>query len=106
MAAKKYSWVLNPTDGMLCFADTVSFQTVTKLWELTEATPFHDAELVQATKDINKILSALEKKNKDLTRKLSFIRFGNQHFLVWARYGVGQLNDEETVIRELKLKVE
>lgn len=102
----KYSWVLNPTDGLLCFEDLTSFQTVTKLWEVTELTTFHDAELAQATKDINAILSGLEKSNKDSTRKLSFIRFRNQHFLVWARYGaVGQLDKEETVIKELKLKV-
>lgn len=105
MAPKRYTWNLDP-HGMMCYQDISSYQTVTNLWELTEVTPFHDAELAQATKHINAILSGLEKNNKDSTRKLSFIRVGNQHFLVWAKYGVGQLDDEETVIKELKLKVE
>ena len=102
---KTYSWSLDPS-GMLCFQNPQSYQTVTGLWEVTELTDFHDAELAQATKEINAILSGLEKSNKDSERELSFIRFRDRHFLVWARYGaVGQFDEDETVIKELKLKV-
>jgi len=100
-----YSWSLGP-HGLLCFRDPETFQTVHKLWETTELTEFHDAELRQATKEINGILSALEKGNKDSERKLSLIQFQNQHFLVWARYGaVTQFDEEKTIIKEFKLKV-
>ena len=102
---KTYSWWLDP-EGMFCHKSPDSYQTVTNLWEVTELTAFHDAELAQATKEINAILSGLEKSNKDSQRELSFIRFGDRHFLVWARYGaVGQFDEDETVIKELKLKV-
>src|SRR4029077_12817153 len=100
-----YTWTLNPS-GMLCYVDPANFQTVTKLWEVTELTPFHDAELRQATKEINAILRTVEKSKKDKSRKLSFIRFRNRHFLVWARYGaVSQFDEDKTIIKALKLKV-
>jgi hypothetical protein len=69
-------------------------------------TPFHDAELAQATKEINAVLSRLEKGNKDSGRKLSLIEFQNRHLLVWAEYGaVGPYDDEATIIEALGLKV-
>jgi hypothetical protein len=103
---KTYTWALDP-HGMLCWINPESYQTITKLWETTEATAFHDAELAKATKAINAILGQLEKNNKDKERKVSFIRFRDQHFLVWARYGaVGQHDDEKTIIKELKLKID
>jgi len=101
---KTYTWLLNP-HGMYCYDDIDSFQTVTRLWETTELTEFHDAELKQATKEINGIFSALEKSNKDPERNLSFILFQDQLFLVWAKYGaVGSFEDEKTIFKELKLK--
>ncbi len=103
--SQTYSWTLNP-HGMLCLPDKESYQTLTNLWETTELTAFHDADLAQATKQINGILSRLEKSNKESERKLSFIRFRNRHFLVWARYGAfGPLDQDKTIIRELKLKI-
>jgi hypothetical protein len=102
--SQTYTWVLDP-HGLICYHSPDSFQTITKLWETTERTGFHDAELAQATKEINGILSALEKRNRDSERKLSFIQFQNQHFLVWARYGaVGPHDDPTTLIKALKLK--
>jgi hypothetical protein len=102
----KYSWMLQPM-GMLCFVAPDSYQTLTKFWETTELSNFHDAELQQGTKEINEILSGLEKANQDPKRKLSLVRFHNRHFLVWARYGaIGQWDDEKTVVNALKLKVE
>ena len=103
---KTYSWYLGP-HGLICYSYPQSYQTITKLWGTTEFTDFHDAQLAQATKEINGILDQLEKNNKDKERKLSFIRFRNQHFLVWARYGaVGQHDDEKTIVEELKLKID
>jgi hypothetical protein len=103
---KTYSWMLDP-HGLTCYASTDSYQTITKLWGTTELTAFHDAQLAQATKEINGILDQLEKNNRDKERKLSFIRFRNQHFLVWARYGAtGQHDDEKTIVKELKLKMD
>jgi hypothetical protein len=100
-----YSWTLDPT-GMICFASPDSYQTVTNLWESTELTDFHDAELAKATKEINAILGGIEKSNKDPGRKLSFIRFKNQRLLVWAGYGaVGPDDDHKTIVKALKLKV-
>ena len=100
-----YTWLLSP-HGMLCYIDPESYQTVTKFWETTELSAFHDAQLAQATSEINGILGQLEKNNKE-ERKLSFIRFRNQLFLVWAEYGaIGQHDDEETVMKELKLKID
>ena len=42
-----WSWSLDP-HGMICFPSPESYQTVTKLWETTELTAFHDAELAKA----------------------------------------------------------
>jgi hypothetical protein len=100
-----YTWLLSP-EGMLCMISHDSYQTLTDLWETTALSVFHDAELATATRQVNKILSDLRRSNKDSTRTLSFIRFRNQHFLVWARYGaVTAMDDERTVVRELKLKM-
>ena len=100
-----YSWWLDPM-GMLCFISDAASQTLTNLWEATELTAFHDAELAKATKEINSILSGLEKNNKDPNRKLSFILFQNRHFLVWAGYGaVGPFDDEKVIAEGFKLKV-
>jgi hypothetical protein len=54
--------------------------TVIKLWEAAELSRFHDEVLAQATKEINAILSTLEKDNKDPDRCPSFIEFQNRHF--------------------------
>jgi hypothetical protein len=84
-----------------CFKDQVSRQLQAKLHE-PSVTPFHDAELMQATKDINKILDRV--RNKDPNRTLSFIVFKDQPLLVWATYGAVSPDDEEaTIARTLGL---
>lgn len=104
-ATNKYTWIYSPTHGMLCYLDPNADQTLTTLWEATELTPFHDAELAKATKAINEILQAVESRNRDSDRKLSFIQFQNRHLLVWARYGVvGASDDGATIAKALKLK--
>jgi len=101
-----YTWILSPENGMVCLASPHSYQTVTGLWEVTKLMACHDAELAHATKKINGVLNKLEKSNKDRKRKLSFIRFRNRPFLVWARYSaIGQFDEDKTVIKELNLKV-
>ena len=102
-----YQWLCadRQCDTMDCFKSEWDSQTVTNLWEAKELTDFHDAELAQATKKINAILSRIEKGNKDKKRKLSFIKFQNRHFLVWAGYGVvGSDDDEKTIRKALRLK--
>jgi hypothetical protein len=102
----KYSWIMGPKRHVYCFKSPNGDQTVSKLWEVGGFTDFHDAELGQATNEINAILSKLEKSNRDAERTLSFIQFQNRHLLVWARYGVvGPDDDEATIVRALKLKL-
>jgi hypothetical protein len=101
---QKYSYVI--TSGHCKCLKGSGGQTIVKLWETGELTAFHDSELAQATKEINAILSKIEKKNKDPERKLSFIQFQNRHLLVWAHYDVvGPDDDDATIIKALRLKV-
>jgi hypothetical protein len=102
----KYTWIYSPEYGVLCYPYSKAEQTLTNLWEVGALTEFHDAELAKATKEINTILSGVEKRNKNPQRKLSFILFQNRHLLVWAGYGaVGPNDDEKTLAEALKLKV-
>ena len=104
--ATKYTWILSPEYGVLCYPYSKSKQTLTNLWEVNELTELHDAELAQATKEINAILEGVAKSNKNPERKLSFIQFQNRHFLVWAGYGVVGPDDEgKTIAKTLRLKM-
>jgi hypothetical protein len=101
----KYTWTLTAGKRVVCFKSPEGGQTITSLLEVEELTAFHDAELAQATKEINAVLSKLEKSNKDSGRKLSLIEFQNRHLLVWATYdAVGPYDDEATIIKTLRLK--
>jgi len=102
---KSYDWTVK--DGKVnCFASQVSKCNVSGLWEVEELTSFHDAQLAQATKQINVILSRIEKGNKDPERNLSFIQFKNRHFLVWTNsMAIGLDDDDETIIKAFRLKV-
>jgi hypothetical protein len=80
-------------------------QTVLNLWETEELTEFHDAELAQATKEINAIFERVQKNNRDPNRTASLIEFKNRHLMVWASYGhVTPFDDDETIIKAFKLK--
>jgi hypothetical protein len=106
--APTYDWMCadRQCNKLDCFKDPLSYQCVGRLWEATQATEFHDAELVRATKQINAILSRIERSNRDPKRTLSLIKFQKQHLLVWATYGViGPTDAEKTIIKALKLKV-
>jgi hypothetical protein len=63
-----------------CFKDQVSRQLQAKLHEPSE-TSFHDAKLMQATKDINKILDRI-RNNDPNHRTLSIIVYKDQPILV------------------------
>jgi hypothetical protein len=99
----KYSWIMSG-NYVYCYKG-YGGQDVAKLWEAEELTDFHDADLARATKEINALLSKLERNNLKSDRKLSLIEFQNRLFLVWANYGlIGPHGDEKTVTRALKLK--
>ena len=102
---KTYSWTVKDKK-INCYASPTSKCTVSGLWEAGELTGFHDAELAQATKEINAILSKIKEGNKDPEREVSFIQFQNRHFLVWTRSGViGPDDDDRTILKMLRLKV-
>jgi hypothetical protein len=101
---KKYTWVMGPK-GVDCYESDAGGQTVYRLWQATKLSSFHDAELAQATKEINSILERVAKRNRDASRFLSLIEFENRHLLVWARYGViGPDADRDKVVRALHLR--
>ena len=101
---KTYAWTVKDRK-INCYASASNTCTVSKLWEAAELTRFHDADLAQATKEINAILSEIESGNKEPERELSFIKFKNRHFLVWTRPGVVGPDDDDKKIRQtLRLK--
>ncbi len=85
-----YSWMCadQQCDTIDCYKSPLDHQTVCQLWDAAELSSFHDAELAHATKKVDAIVRRIEKGNKDKKRKLSFIKFQNRLFLVWAGYGV------------------
>ena len=100
----KYTWFLTG-EGIYCYNSPEGLQTLTKLWEAVELSAFHDAELADATKKINDVLSRIEKSNRGNGRKLSLVAFQNRHLLVWAKYGViGPSDDDASIKKALRLK--
>jgi len=101
---KTYTWTSQGT-RIVCCESTTSNCNVSKLWEAAELTAFHDAELQQATKEINAILGEVTKSNKEPKRELSFIQVKGRHFLAWTMPdAVGPNNDDQTIRKTLKLK--
>ncbi|HLW49251.1 MAG TPA: hypothetical protein VKW09_16010 [bacterium] len=102
-----YSWVIGPiTRKIYCYKSSRADQVVSKFWEADGETAYHDADLVNATKEINAILSKVERGNGDPDRQLSLVIFKNRPFLVWASYEiVGPDDDEATIAKALKLKI-
>lgn len=100
----KYSWIMSG-NYVYCYKHPWGGQDVAKLWETAGLSEFHDAELASATREINAILSRLERKNRSADRKLSFIEFENRYLLVWAKYGVvGPFDEPRAIVKALKLK--
>jgi hypothetical protein len=101
---KTYSWSVSGAK-INCCESKASTCTVSKFWEVAELTAFHDAELQQATNEVNQILADIESRNKDQTRELSFIQIKDRHFLVWTTSDVvGPDNDDSTIRKMLRLK--
>jgi hypothetical protein len=101
---KTYSWSYSGGKVNCCTSQD-STCTVSNLWEVAELTAFHDAELKQATKEINGILEDINKNNKDPKRDLSFIQIKDRHFLVWTYPGlVGPDDGDPTIRKMLRLK--
>lgn len=101
---KTYAWSSKDGRVYCCTSDTSSC-TVSKLWEAARLSSFHDAELQQATKEINGILDGVKRRASGEDRELSFIQIKDRHFLVWAHEGlVGPHDDDVTVRKMLKLK--
>lgn len=101
---KSYSWTTKDGKVHCCTSET-STCTVSNFWEVGELTSFHDAQLRQATKEINAILEDIKKRNRQPERDLSFIQIKDRHFLVWAHHGlVGPDDDDDTVRKMLRLK--
>lgn len=101
---KKYSW--SSKDGRIyCCTSETSSCTVSKLWEVAQITPFHDAKLQKATKEINAILDGVRKGRRDEKHELCLIQIKDRHFLVWSEEGlVGPHDDDKTVRNMLRLK--
>jgi hypothetical protein len=98
-----YNWI-KKGNRVTC-AKGAGGQTVVGLWEASELTDFHDAELARATREINVIVGKIEAGNKDPNRKLSLIEYKGRHLMVWATYGaVTPYDDDETIIKALKLR--
>ena len=101
---KKYAWSYK--DGMMtCCTSETSSCNVSKLWEVTGLTTFHDAALQHATKEINGILDGVRRRNRDRTRELGLVQVGDRHLLVWATERlVGPHSDDRTLRKTLRLK--
>ena len=99
---KTYTWT-SQGGRIVCCESPTSNCNVTKLWEAAELTAFHDAELQQATNEINAILGEITKANKDPKRELSFIQVKGRHFLTMPG-AVGPHSDNQTIRKMLKLK--
>ena len=101
---KKYEWS-SKDRKIQCCASKTSTCTVSKLWEVTELAAFHDAQLQQATSEINAILEEIKSRNKDPERELSFIKIQGRHMLAWTHSDVLGPNDNpETIRKMLRLK--
>jgi hypothetical protein len=77
------------------------------LWQPRELSAFHDAQLSDATRQINAILSGVDRSNKDPDRTLSLIVFQNRLLLVWAEYGsISSDDDDGEVAKALGIKID
>ena len=94
-----------PNRVIRCFKSPRGDCKVTSLWETDELTSFHDAELADATKEINNILKRLNESCKGQDKELSFIEVENRLFLVWTENEtIGPHDDPDTIRKALSLK--
>lgn len=99
---KTYAWSFD-NGKMNCCESTSNTCNVAKLWEGVTS-PFHDAELRQATREINAILEDLERSNRDAARKLHLVQIHDRHLLAWVHSDlVSSGSDRATVTKMLRL---
>ena len=103
---KKYDYMVSPKSPVaICFASTVSKCTVARLWA-GDRTDFHDAELQNATQEINAILDKIARQDTDPSRHLAFITFQSRLMLVRAHHDqiLTTEDDDRMVAKALKIK--
>lgn len=99
---KTYAWSYD-NGKMNCCESKDNTCNVAKLWEGT-ASPFHDAAIQQATKEINAVLEGLERGNRDKTRELRFVQIHDRHLLAWVHSDlVSSGTDQATVAKMLRV---
>lgn len=104
-AKKIYKWSFDK-GTMNCCASEESSCKVAKLWDAATS-QFHDADLQQATWEINDILKSVRKMNPDPEQELHFVQIEDRHLLAWVRSDlVGSSNDDQTISKMLRLKSE
>ena len=90
----KRSWYIKPgTDHLICYKHANDDCHVSELW-LGGRSDFHDAELQNATEEINKILDRVERDNEDSLRHLCFINVHGRLMLVWSHDGEDVSSDD------------
>lgn len=101
---KKYSWSYK-NGKMNCCTSEKSTCNVSKLWEVSARSPFHDAKLARATKEINAILASARKANRAPDRELRFLQIEGRHLLAWVHDDLVSPNNDQQIVRKmLKLK--
>lgn len=103
---KTYDYSIDPkSTWAFCFASALSRCTVARLWEGDRAN-FHDAELQNATAEINTILDRVARKDPDKSRHLAFITFQSRLMLIRAHHDQILTNDDDDreVAKALKIR--
>ena len=101
-AATTRSWAI-VKKKLLCFTASIQKCYVTPLVEAGRS-DFHDAELQNATEEINRILDRVERDNEDDSRHLCFIQHQNRFMLVWSEHDE-VVSSEETNKMAKALKI-
>jgi hypothetical protein len=99
------SWVMLSDGTVRCFKSDNADCVVSKLWETLAPTAWHPPQLMQATKNIQKVLNELERGNKHPKRRLAFICYDYRPLLAWVDCDTVGSDDDIPVVRKaLKLK--
>lgn len=100
-------WIPDPWDKtkIKCLKSSINDCTVTGLWQ-ADRSDFHDADLQNATKQINKILARIERDNRDGSRHPRLIKFQNRLMLVWVQRGhlVTSQDDDAEIAKALRIR--
>jgi hypothetical protein len=105
-APKTYDYMLVPKTGKaFCFASKNDNCVVAMLQDAGRS-DFHDAELQNATAEINRILDSVARNDTDSSRHLAFVTFQGRLMLVRAHHDqvLTNANDDREVAGALKVK--